>query len=94
MMETLESIDRAIVLFVNGWNTPFLDELFWWISQRITWVPLYIFLLVIAWRNLEKRTFAWMVALTILSVVLADLLSVHAFSKTCFNVTVLHTMLI
>jgi undecaprenyl-diphosphatase len=81
MMETLESIDRAIVLFVNGWNTPFLDELFWWISQRITWVPLYIFLLVIAWRNLEKRTFAWMVALTILSVVLADLLSVHAFKN-------------
>lgn len=81
MMETIEAIDRAIVLFVNGWNTPFLDQLFWWISQRITWVPLYVFILVVAWRTLEKKTFVWMVVLTVLSVALADLLSVHAFKN-------------
>jgi undecaprenyl-diphosphatase len=80
-METLEAIDRAIVLFVNGWNTPFLDQLFWWISQRITWVPFYVFILVIAWRNLERRTFLWMLVVTIVSVALADLLSVHAFKN-------------
>ncbi len=80
-METLEAIDRAIVIYVNGWNTPFLDAFFWWVSQRITWIPFYAFVLLLAWIKLDRRTFFWMLATTIASIILADLLSVHAFKN-------------
>lgn len=45
MIEWLESLDRQIVLTVNGWNSPLLDEIMWVISGKITWIPLYVFLI-------------------------------------------------
>ena len=44
-MESLEAIDRAIVLWVNGLNTPFLDEFMWIVSGKLTWIPLYVLFL-------------------------------------------------
>ena len=81
MIETLESIDRWIVLTVNSWHKPLLDEIMWIIAQRITWVPLYIFLLWLGWKNLNKRMFVAYILLTIFSVALADLVSVHLFKN-------------
>ena len=80
-METLEAIDRAIVVFINGCNTPFWDEVFWWISQRITWIPFYGLILFLAWRKLETRQFISLIAVTIVSVALADLISVYVFKN-------------
>ena len=54
MIEFLEEIDRSIVLAINGWNNPFMDELMWWISARITWIPLYLILLYLAYKKLTS----------------------------------------
>jgi undecaprenyl-diphosphatase len=81
MIEQLESIDRWIVLMVNSWNTPFLDELMWFISQRATWIPLYLILLIISYKKLQKKQFVVFILLTIVTVVLADLISVHLFKN-------------
>lgn len=81
MIDYLESIDRMIVLTVNGWNNSFLDAFFWFISQRITWIPLYLLVAFFAWKKLDKRQFAIFVILTILCVALADLVSVHLFKN-------------
>lgn len=44
MIEWLESIDRALVLTVNSWNTPFFDAFFWLVSAKLVWIPFYLFL--------------------------------------------------
>jgi undecaprenyl-diphosphatase len=81
MIDYLEGIDRMIVLTVNGWNNSFLDAFFWFISQRITWIPLYILIAFFAWKKLPKRQLVIFVILTILCVALADLVSVHLFKN-------------
>ena len=81
MIDYLEGIDRMIVLTVNGWNNSFLDAFFWFISQRITWIPLYILIAFFAWKSLPKRHLVIFVILTILCVALADLVSVHLFKN-------------
>jgi undecaprenyl-diphosphatase len=81
MIEKLESIDRWIVLTVNSWNTPFFDELMWLISQRSTWIPLYLILLILAYRKLLRREFIFFVILTIVTIALADLISVQLFKN-------------
>jgi len=81
MIDYLESIDRMIVLTVNGWNNSFLDAFFWFISQRITWIPLYLLIAFFAWKKFTKGQFAIFVILTILCVALADLVSVHLFKN-------------
>jgi undecaprenyl-diphosphatase len=81
MIDYLEGIDRMIVLTVNGWNNSFLDAFFWFISQRLTWIPLYILIAFFAWKKLPKRELVIFVILTILCVALADLVSVHLFKN-------------
>lgn len=54
MIEWLESIDREIVLFVNGMNHPALDEIMWIISAKLTWVPFYLLLLYLYFRKAKS----------------------------------------
>lgn len=81
MIDYLESIDRMIVLTVNGWNNSFLDAFFWFIAQRLTWIPLYLFIAYLAWIKLPRKQFYLFTALTILTIALADLVSVHLFKN-------------
>lgn len=51
-MEPLKELDAWLVKFVNGWNTPFLDEIMWLISDKFIWFPLYAFLLYLVYKKL------------------------------------------
>ncbi len=81
MIDTLESIDRAIVLAVNGWNTPWLDEVMWWVSARITWIPLYVVLFYLGLKNLQRSAFVYYLISALFAVILADLISVYCFKE-------------
>lgn len=81
MIDYLESVDRLIVLTVNGWNNSFLDAFFWFIAQRITWIPLYLYIAYLAWKKMPKNQFYLFTVFTILSIALADLVSVHLFKN-------------
>ncbi len=81
MIEYLESIDLAIVQMVNGWNTPFLDELMWIVSGRITWIPLYIFLIYLAIKQSGWKFGLLFVGGVALSVVLADFISTQCMKE-------------
>lgn len=81
MIETLEAIDRSIVLTINSWNTPFLDEFMWIVSEKITWIPLYLlFLYLFAKKFGVKKTIIFTLC-GILVVVISDLTSVHLFKN-------------
>lgn len=82
MIEYLESLDRALVLTVNSWNTPFLDELMWWISAKITWFPLYFFLLYLAYRKIGLKAAFLFLVFVVLTIVIADTISVYALKET------------
>jgi undecaprenyl-diphosphatase len=47
MIEFLNTVDRNLFLILNGLNSPFWDQIMWWISGRLSWIPLY--LIIIAW---------------------------------------------
>jgi undecaprenyl-diphosphatase len=94
MIEFFEEIDQQIVIAVNGWHTPFLDEVMWWISARITWVPLYLFLLYLAFRSFDRITFFKYIVLIIASVVITDLISVHLFKNVFMRYRPSHHLII
>lgn len=94
MIDFLEEIDRQIVVAVNSWNTPFLDEVMWWISARITWVPLYFFLVYLAYKKLDKRTFFLFIGFVIATVAITDLVSVNAFKNVFLRYRPSHNLLI
>ena len=94
MIEFLEEIDRSIVLAINGWNSPFMDELMWWISARITWVPFYLILLYLAYKKLTLNQLFLFLGLIGLTIALTDLSSVHLFKNVFLRYRPSHNLLL
>ena len=46
MFEQLIAIDRSWLLTINGAHAPWADALMWQVSQAVTWLPLYVVLIV------------------------------------------------
>lgn len=81
MIEWLEGIDRSIVLTVNSWNSPFLDEVCWLLSARWPWVPLYVLLYCLSWKQLGTKKSLLFLAAAIVTIVIADTTSVYLFKE-------------
>ena len=94
MIEFLEEIDRSIVLAINGWNNSFMDELMWWISARITWIPLYLILLYLAFKTLTRNQLFLFLGLIGLTIALTDLTSVHLFKNVFLRYRPSHNLLL
>ena len=57
MIETLELIDREILLFINGLHTDWLDPIMWAISSNWFWIPMVLLFIIVAiWRF---RKYCW-----------------------------------
>jgi undecaprenyl-diphosphatase len=53
MLETLNHWDTQLFLFLNGLHSPLLDPVMWWVSEKTSWIPLYVGIvgfLAYAWR--------------------------------------------
>jgi len=80
MIGYLHDLDVKMLLFLNSMNSPFIDKLMFFISGKIEWLPLYLFL--IFWMFYRFRKKGWLfLALTILVFALSDLGSVHLFKN-------------
>jgi undecaprenyl-diphosphatase len=94
MNNFLENIDRSIVLAINGLNTPFLDECMWVISSKVLWYPFYALLLFLAYKKLARKQFLWFILFAVLSIVFADLVSVHFFKNVFMRYRPSHNLLL
>lgn len=94
MNNFLEEIDRKIILAVNSWNTPFLDDVMWIISGKLTWIPFYIFLIYLASKKLPRKQVIIFTVITILSVVIADLISNYCFKENVQRYRPSHNLLL
>lgn len=94
MIEWLESIDREIVLAVNGMHSPFLDQLMWLISGRLTWIPLYLYLFFIVLKEIGSKKAVVFLVFVLLSVAFSDLISVHLFKNVFLRYRPSHNLLI
>jgi undecaprenyl-diphosphatase len=71
----LERIDQHLLLFLNSLNSPFWDQVMFIISARITWIPLYLAILI-ALGYRYKRKFLVIILMIIITVTLSDQISV------------------
>lgn len=66
------STDLSLMMALNGDGGAVIDFLMYYISARLTWVPLYLLLLWAVWRKVGTRKFWWFLAAVVLVVLLAD----------------------
>ncbi len=71
MLEFLKKLDVQILLLINGTHDPVLDFIMYWISDRFIWIPFYVWLLYVLYRNYGKDTL-WILTAVALMILVAD----------------------
>ncbi|MCP4551802.1 MAG: phosphatase PAP2 family protein [Bacteroidetes bacterium] len=78
MIEALKQLDTELFLALNGAHNSFFDFLMYWISNKRIWIPLYLFLLYLLFKNYKWESIGIFVSIIVL-ITLSDQLSVHLF---------------
>lgn len=86
----MEAIDSRLFLFLNGLHTEWLDTVMVSITEMWPWIPIYILLLYLVFKQYGKR--GWLILLAVVLVILcSDQLSAHVCKplfhrlRPCFN---------
>jgi undecaprenyl-diphosphatase len=66
LIETLDGIDRALFLFLNGLHSPFFDSLMYYISYKYTWIPFYVFLVALVIRQHKWKSVHFILGIVLL----------------------------
>lgn len=85
----LEKLDQQLFLFLNSLHSPAWDKVMVLVSAKLTWVPLYLFILVLLAIK-YRRSFLIIIPLIILTITAADQLSVHAFKEVFMRLRPCH----
>ncbi|MCL1851201.1 MAG: phosphatase PAP2 family protein [Bacteroidetes bacterium] len=56
MLDTILHWDTVVTLFLNGFHTPCLDTIMYWISNRFVWLPLYLFIFIVTIVKWKKKS--------------------------------------
>ena len=79
-MNTLLSFDQSLFLLINGWHSPFFDQVMFFISGKLSWLPLYAVLLYLIFHSYGKK--GWLILLLVaVTISLSDLGSVELFKN-------------
>ncbi len=73
-MDTILHLDQEFLLFLNSFHSPLWDNFFWVHTSVIIWVPFYIALLYVIFKEQGKWGFVTILAIVLL-VVLCDQIS-------------------
>lgn len=71
MIEKLKLWDEGLFLWLNSHHASWLDPIAYYASETLTWVPLYVFLVYIIYKNDPKSSW-WVLGGAALTILLAD----------------------
>ncbi|MGL4992910.1 MAG: phosphatase PAP2 family protein [Bacteroidales bacterium] len=92
MIEYLDNIDRAATLFLNGFHTPWFDNLLFNYSKMWVWSPFY---LIYIWHLAAKsgRKNLWWLAAIVLAILISDQISSGILKPTIERLRPSHDLL-
>lgn len=84
MLDFLKSLDTQLFLAINGTHNAFFDFVMFWVSDKLIWTPLYIFLAWLLFRHYGKKALL-LVLFAGLILVFTDQTSVYLFKNVFFR---------
>lgn len=81
MIDWLINLDVRILLFLNDWGGDTIDAVFRFITNKYTWIPMYLLAIFGLFKKYKLKSAFLLLLALILSVALADLISVHLFKN-------------
>jgi undecaprenyl-diphosphatase len=96
MLDQLLQLDRSLFHLINStWSSGLMDAWTILVREKLFWAPLYLFLLVFAFVNLNRKSALWFMGGFLLTTLLCDVISsrvvkpVIARSRPCRDAVVL-----
>ncbi len=80
MLEAIEKIDKSVLLWINGHHSVFLDNIMIFASGKLSWLPLYVILLFLIFRDFKWKTPLILIFIAV-AITLSDQTSVHLFKN-------------
>ncbi|CAN5405820.1 lipid A 4'-phosphatase [soil metagenome] len=74
-MESLNHLDQQLLLLINGIHDPVVDFIMYWISEKIVWVPFYLWILYTLYKIYGKELL-WFLPVIALMITASDQISV------------------
>ena len=94
MIEKLESIDHSLVLAINAMHSTFLDSFMWFLSGPYILLLLIPFVFYFLFQAYSSKQLIWIFVAIVLTIVLTDQLSVHAFKEVFQRYRPSHNLLL
>lgn len=81
MIESLEALDRELLLAINGFNSPFFDTFFYALTQTWASIPVFLFGIFLLYRKFGLKQTLLCIVIVASAVGIADLISVNCFKN-------------
>ena len=72
MLESLQALDRTVFLALNGMHTPYWDSFMYIFTSKLVWIPLYVSILYVLYKNMNIRMVIFTTLMFALLIALAD----------------------
>ena len=72
MLDFFTDLDTQLMLFLNGWHTPYWDNFMWLYSSKWVWLPFYAAFVFVILRNFKWRVSALIFVAVFLTIFFAD----------------------
>src|ERR1700739_1060622 len=93
LIESLKSIDNAVLLWINSRHSDTLDTVMWNASAKYTWIPLYMVFAYFIIINYKKAS--WLpIVLAVLSIVITDQGSNHLIKDMVLRYRPSHNLIL
>lgn len=89
MLEFIQNIDKSLFLIINGWHNFIADEIMFFVSLRIVWLPLYLFIAFLLVKR-YKRNALYIILFAIMLIVVTDKITVILFKNTVMRLRPCH----
>ncbi|WP_417368239.1 phosphatase PAP2 family protein [Flavobacterium beibuense] len=72
MLDSLIELDKNLLIYLNSLGTPAFDSFWLFITKQLNWIPVFIFLLYLAFKNLGWRNTVLVIIMLSLLITLTD----------------------
>ncbi|MBN2280114.1 MAG: phosphatase PAP2 family protein [Candidatus Marinimicrobia bacterium] len=79
-METLLQLDQELLLYFNSFTSPLFDNIFWLITSKSIWIPMYAMLLYAIFKSQGIKGFITLLFIGLM-VLLCDQISTNVFKE-------------
>lgn len=72
ILQDISHIDTQMLLAINRMHTPYWDSFMWLVTDKYMWIPLYISLIYVIFKNHSLKSFLWCAVAIGLMILITD----------------------